>query len=248
MNTPRVASLLAACALAGVLAAAPAPASAASKRATDCPVTRGTLAVSPHGFGRVWHQGTSLYACTTVYGHRPRARRMGPWAPGTRVSFDGVDLAWTVPMVIDGRGTDRVWAGNADSGKRWMLAQKPNPGGATKPSREGRVQRIVAVDRSVAWVTKGGAVVGALEEVAGTPAVVGPLPGAPVVQKNLVLMGTWPAASAAALGATLKIAEEDGDGDECGGVNPYVMTVRPDPATPPAGVRWDGYWTSTNCE
>lgn len=245
MTTPRT-LLLAAAAAAVTLTGATLPA-AASARSHTCAPKTGTPAIDAHKTGRVWHQGTSLYACTTVYDHVPKAKRMGPWAAGTKVAFDGVNLAWTVPMKIEGRGTDRVWAANVDSGRRWMLAQKPNPGGATKPAREGRVQRLVVTDQAVAWVTKGGAVVGAFVEPADDPSPVGPLPSPPVVQQNLTLVGSFGDADPVALGKSLKLAEMSGDGDECGGVNEYVLTVRPDAAPASVGIQQSGYWQSTNC-
>lgn len=239
-------ALLVAAALAATATALPSPASAAPK-VKNCPAQTGTIVKD--SIGRVWHRGLKLYACTTVYAHAPKSRYMGPWSSGTKVSFDGVNLAWTVRSTAAGKSTDRVWAGSADTGKRWMLAQKPNPGGATLADREVRIQRILATDRAIAWVTQGGDVVGALEDPAGEPLeVVGTFTTPPsVLQKKLVLVGSWPAVPAAQLAASLKLAEESGDGDECGGVNPYLLTVRPDAAAPAVGVRWDGYWTSTNC-
>ncbi|MCW3038096.1 MAG: hypothetical protein JWM31_1, partial [Solirubrobacterales bacterium] len=164
MNPHRAAVLLAMTVSLAATAAATAAATTASAVRPDpkCLVRPGQLAVTRGGDDRVWHRGDSLYACTTAYAHAPKAKRMGPWAPGTKVSFDGSNLAWTVPMVIAGRRTDRVWAANVDAGRRWMLAQKPNPGGADKPAREGRVQRLQVRDRALAWVTAGGDVVGAL--------------------------------------------------------------------------------------
>lgn len=243
MTARRPAALLtAAIATAAALGAAPSPASAAA----DCPAQKGTIVKD--AIGRVFHRGTRLYACTTVYAHAPRSRYMGPWSPGTKVSFDGVNLAWTVRVTAQGRRSDRVWAGSADTGRRWMLGQKPNPGGADLAAREDTVRAIVANDRGIAWVTRGGAVVGALEEPADdTVTAIGALPAPPsVLQKRLALVGTWPG-QGALLAETLELQETGGDGDECGGVNTYALTVRPDAAQPAAGVAWDGYWTSTNC-
>jgi hypothetical protein len=52
---------------------------------------------------------------------------------------------------------------------------------------------------------------------------------------------------AATLAASLRVKELDGEGDECGGVNPYRITFRPGAGAAELGVLWDGYWTSTNC-
>lgn len=244
MNRRRAASLIAAAGVACTLAGAPSPAGAA--RSAVCPSQTGTIVKD--NTGRVFHRGTRLYACTTVYGHAPKSRYMGPWSQYTKVAFDGVNLGWTVRTTAAGKRTDRVWAGSADTGKRWMLGQKPNPGGADLAAREDTVSRIVAQDRGVAWVTKGGAVVGALQDPAEdvvTP--IGSFATAPsVLQKKLVLVGSWPGATKQ-LASSLALTETGGDGDECGGVDTYVLTVRPDAAADPVGVRWDGYWSSTNC-
>src|SRR5690348_5745498 len=93
---PLAALLGAAAVLAGAGAAPPAAPAAAARAARDCPAQRGTLARAP--LGRVWHRGHSLYACTTAYARRPRSVRLGPWAPQTRVAWDGVNAAWTVPL------------------------------------------------------------------------------------------------------------------------------------------------------
>jgi hypothetical protein len=247
MTRSRVTStLLAGAALA--LSASGAGVAPALAKDPVCPAHSGALANDGHGFGRVWHQGSSLYACTTVYGHRPRAKRMGPWTPFTKVAFDGVNLAWTVRMHVGGKATDRVWAANVDSRSRWMLGQKPNPAGATLAARETLLQRLVVVDQSVTWVTRTKDVVAVMRDPAGDPAPIGTWPTPPaILQKKLLPLGTYPGASAAGLAASLKVKEEDGDGDECGGVNPYRITFRPAAAAAELGVLWDGDWTSTNC-
>lgn len=247
MTRSRLASTLLAAAALVVAAAPSAPASAASDPV--CPPHRGGLVNDHHGFGRVWHQGASLYACTTVYAHRPRAKRMGPWTPYTKVAFNGVDLAWTVRMHVGGKATDRVWAANVDSGQRWMLAQKPNPGGPSLAARETLLQRLVVVDQSVVWVTRTSDVVAVLREPGGSdPTLVGTWATPPaVLQKRLLPLGTYAGVSAAALAASLRVKELDGEGDECGGVNPYRITFRPAAGAAVLGVVWDGYWTSTNC-
>ncbi|WP_354698804.1 hypothetical protein DSM112329_04502 [Paraconexibacter sp. AEG42_29] len=246
MNARRLTSLLAVAAAGSALAGAPSPAAAAPK-AKSCPSQKGTIVKD--GAGRVFHRGTRLYACTTVYGHAPKSRYMGPWSSNTKVSFDGVNLAWTVRTTAAGKKTDRVWAGSADTGKRWMLGQKPNPGGADLAAREDTVARIVANDRGIAWVTKGGSVVGALQDPAEDKvAPIGSFATPPsVLQEKLVLVGSWPGATTQ-LASSLRLVETGGDGDECGGVNTYELTVRPEAAGEPVGVRWDGYWTSTNCD
>jgi hypothetical protein len=246
MTRSRLASTLLAAAATAAATVSPAPVASAADPA--CPPHPGSIVNDHHGFGRVWHQGTSLYACTTVYAHRPRAKRMGPWTPYTRVAFNGDDLAWTVRMHVGGKATDRVWAANVDSGRRWMLAQKPNPAGATLAARETLVQRLVVVDQSVVWVTRTSDVVAVLREPGSEPTPIGTWATPPkVLQKRLLPLGTYPGVPAAALASSLRVKELDGEGDECGGVNPYRITFRPGAGAAELGVLWDGYWTSTNC-
>jgi hypothetical protein len=228
----------------GVLLVAAAPAGAASK---SCPAKAGTLAKDPHGFGRVWHKGASLYACTTVYGHRPRARRMGPYKPGTKVAFDGVNLAWTVPLTRAGVRSDRAWAGSADTGKRWLDGKRLVAASGDQPEREARVQRIVVEDRGAAWVTRTGEVTLALQFPETEPKAIGTLPAPLKADGKRLLVGGFGAAAATQLASSLKLAEGDGDGDECGGTNPYTLTFQSTPGGPMLGAEWWGGWVSTNC-
>jgi len=237
--------LLATAIAAGALVAAAPHGALAAPR--SCPAKQGTLAKDSHGIGRVWHSKGSLYACTTVYGHRPRARRMGPYKPGTKVAFDGVNIGWTVPLTRSGVRSDRAWAGSADTGRRWLEGKRLIPASGDAPEREGRVQRIVLNDRGLAWVTRGGEVTFALESPEDTPRPIGTLPGPLLGDGERLFVGGFGPASAAQIAASLKLEILDGDGDECGGWNPYKLTFRTDPAGPLLGVDWGGGWTSTNC-
>jgi hypothetical protein len=233
-------------AAAALLAANPAGAGAATK---TCPAKSGTLAKDPHGFGRVWHKGDSLYACTTVYGHAPRSRRMGPYKAGTQVAFDGVNVAWTVPLRRDGRRSDRAWAASADTGKRWLEGKRLIPVSGDTPEREARIERLVVQDRGAAWVTRAGDVVFALQFPESVPAAIGALPAplAPEKRGKRLLVGSFGAGAASQLAATLKLSESDGEGDECGGTNPYTLTFQATAGGPSLGATWDGGWVSTNC-
>ena len=79
------------------------------------------------------------------------------------------------------------------------------------------------------------------------PTPVGALPTTLKVDRNLLLVGTFPDADPAQLLSSLQLEELDGDGDECGGANPYSLRVKPDPAAAAIGVDWESDWTSTNC-
>jgi hypothetical protein len=244
MNLTRSTSIAAAAAAAVALAGSAAPASAAtaSKR---CAPQKGTIVVTT--FGRAWHRGTSLYACTEGYGKPARTHRMGPWTPLTKVAFDGTNIAWTVRMTKEGKATDRVWAGEAYLGRRWMVAQKPNPGGASLAAREDRVQRILVNGTGVMWVTRGSSVVAALSGPADRPKAIGTLPGPLLEQRHLTQIGTFPGVPATELAASAKIVQGDGDGDECGSTTNYLFTVEPGPDAPEAGVSWYGGYERPDC-
>ena len=123
--------------------------------------------------GRVWHRGTTLYGCTAVYGHRPRTKRLGAWTPTTRVSFDGVNVAWTVRRTVDVRRVDRIWAANIDSGTRWLKGAPLIPRAGAPKAREERAQRVELRDQGVAWVTQAGDVVFALRSPEDVPEAIG---------------------------------------------------------------------------
>lgn len=240
-NAPRLLSL-AAVGL-SLAVAAPGADAAASK---NCPAHRGTLVKK--SLGRVWHAGHSLFGCTVVYDQRPNTVKLGPWAPATRVAFDGVSAAWTTPLVRDGVRSDRVWIATAQGpGKRWLGGSRLVPAAGDLPVREARIQRILLVDQGAAWITRTGDVVLALASPSGDPMPIGVPQVTLAADHKLLLLGSWPDVPAAQLAATVKLTEGDGDGDECGGVNPYTLTVTPDPAADPFGAIWEGYWERLNC-
>jgi hypothetical protein len=232
-------------ALAAALLASPALAPAAP--AKPCPAKKGTLAKDSRG--RVWHQGASLYACTTVYGRAPRAVRLGPWKAGTKVAWDGSHAVFSVPLTRGGRVVgDRIYAADAQDGRRWLLGTRAVPKTATTAAREARVQRVFAWGATAAWVTKDGAVVFALRSPEDTPSAEGALPAAPVADGKLTLVGTWSGVGPTDLGRTVKIDASGGDGDECGGSEEYRLTLAPDAGSGArVGVRWFGGWSRPYC-
>jgi hypothetical protein len=227
--------------------AVPASASASASASKDCPPHRGTIAKKFGGV--VWHSGTSLFACTVVYGQKPHTVRLGPWSPKSRVDFDGMTAAWTTPLVRDGVRSDRAWLATADGpGKRWIGGARLIPASAAGPAREARIQRIVIRDQGAAWVTRTGEVVLALAEPAGSePAPLGGLATTLKPSERYLFVGAFPGVRASELAKTLTLKEESGDGDECGGVNPYLVTVQPDAGGTPVGASWDGYWNRLSC-
>ncbi len=227
--------------IAAAVLAVPSGASAAQ----TCPSKPNTLAKD--STGRVWHKGASLYACTTVYGHKPRTFRMGPYTQWTKVAFDGVNVAWSTVITRNGVRSDRVWAGSADTGKRWMEGKRLLAATGDLPEREARMKRVVLADRAVAWVTKAGDVGMALQFPEDAPKKLGALPGTPTPAGQRLLVGSFGTAAAATIAREFELEQKPGDGDECGGSNPYTLTFRTEPHAPLVGVEWQGGWVSTNC-
>src|SRR6185436_15259439 len=161
-----------------------APAGAATSQ--DCPATKGTLA--KRSLGRVWHRGATLYGCTTVYAHRPRAKRLGLWTASTRVAFDGVNVAWTVRRTVGYRRVDRIWAANIDSGRRWLKGARLVPPAGGRPAHEARAQAVLLRDQGVALVTQDGDVALTLREPQDDPEPIGSAASVPAY-KDFLLLG-----------------------------------------------------------
>ena len=226
----------------GVLLALVAPrADAASVK--PCPARAHTLAKT--SVGRVWSSGSSLYACTTVYGRKPNKVRLGPWRSGGKVAWDGSDAVWSVPLIRGGKVVgDRVYAADAEDGSRWLLGARAGVGA------EARTQRLFAWGTTGGWVDKDGTVVFAQRSPQEAPKAIGTLPAPPVASGKLVVVGRWTSATPTDLGRTVKldVTPDSGDGDECGGAEEYRMTLVPDAATGArVGVAWWGSWERPFC-
>jgi hypothetical protein len=163
------------------------------------------------------------------------------------VAFDGVQVAWTAPLVRNGVRSDRAWAASTQDGSRWLTGALLVPKTSQAPAHEARVQRILVQDQGAAWITRSGDVVLALSLPNADPMPVGTLPAPLAADSDRLLVGSFPGVKASALAATAKLAEGEGDGDECGGSNPYTLTVQPDPAAPPVGATWTGDWVRPDC-
>lgn len=225
-----------------VLALASPDAHAASSK--TCPARLHTLAKTT--VGRAWTAKGSLYACTTVYGRKPNAVRLGPWRTGGKLAWDGSDAVWSAPLTRGGKVVgDRVYAADAEDGSRWLL------GARAGVSREARTQRLFASGTTGGWVTKDGTVVFAQRSPQEAPKAIGVLPVAPVVSGKLVVVGAWPGVSPTELGRTVKldVTPDSGDGDECGGAEEYRMTLVPDATGggTRVGVAWWGSWERPFC-
>lgn len=223
------------------------PAAAAqAKAAKACPAKAGTLAKD--SYGRVWHTKANLYGCTTVYGRAPRTVRLGPWKPGTKVAWKSSQAVFSVPLTRAGTVVgDRVYAASAQDGSRWLVGTRALPKTATAPAAEARVQRVFSYDVTAGWVTRDGAVVFAQRSPQDAPKAVGALPAAPVADGKLTLVGAWPGADPTALGRTVTLDSQDGDGDECGGAADYRLTLAPDGGAERVGVSWWGGWSRPFC-
>ncbi len=222
-----------------------APPAAHARSSDDCARRRGTIAVAP--LGRVWHRGATLYACTSVYDIRPRAVRIGRWSRATRVAFDGVSVAWTDRRTIAGARADRVWVADLQDRRRWLPGVRALPAAGATPAAEDRVRWLSVYDAGVAWITVTGDLVLGLHDPGDAPKPVGPLPGALQPSGRLLRVGRWSTPSPAQLAASAQFTETALDGDECGGIGDYRLTIAPGAPDARAGVVWSGYWSRPNC-
>lgn len=226
-----------------VACASAAPASASAR----CAARAGTLAVTP--VGRVWHRGHVLYGCTTAYGRRPNAKALGPWAPGTRVAWDGVHAAWTVVRRRGGVTSDRIWARSAEPGapRAWLRGARAVPPSGASPGREARVLRIRTLDAAVGWVTRSGEVVLSVLSPQADPVRVGSSSSPLAPTNRVLLVDTFTWVPAASLAASLALKGVSLDGDECGYVGDFTLTVVPPGAPAPVGARWTGGYERPDC-
>jgi hypothetical protein len=228
--------------LAGVLAATM-PAAAARPR--PCRAMPHTLATSAQA--RVWRVGRSLWACIAL-DTAPRTHRMGPWAPGTRIFLEGLQLAWTTPDVdLSGR-SDRIWAADIATGERSMTDLPLVPASGAASARDARLETLLGIDGAVlAWSTRSGDVVIAQNDPQGEPVAAGPLPGPLVPDRRRLLVARYPGRDPLLLGASLHLFAEDGDGDECETVSDYALTFL-DAANRATGVVWSGGARNPDCQ
>jgi hypothetical protein len=233
LPTTPILRLLAAAAAALAMALMPAVASAHDYR---CSSHRGELAGNEVGL--IWHSGHSLYGCSVEYDEGVFVRRLGPWAPGTKVAFDGANVVWTVPTTVGGFRFDRVWGANVHDGLRWLTGTKPVPQGPGHRFLDARVYKLFQAGEQAAWITTGGDVVAANDGPDAEVSAIG-LPPSPLVwTKQLVLVGHFPTVDPHTLAAYARLIEGDGETDECGGSNPYTFTLKTSASGPVFGATW----------
>jgi hypothetical protein len=231
--TTPIMRLLAAAGAALAMALVPAVASAHDYH---CSSHRGELAANEIGI--VWHSGHSLYGCSVEYDEGVFVRRLGPWAPGTKVKTDGANVVWSVPTTSGGQRSDRVWAANIHDGVRWLAGTRPVPQGPGHPFLDGHIYKLFQTGEQAAWITTDGDVVAANDGSNSEVSGVG-LPPSPLVwTKQLVLIGHFPDADLAALAASAQLTEGDGETDECGGSDPYTFTIKTSASGPAFGATW----------
>lgn len=262
---PRLSRLLAAAAL----AVAAAGASAAPALAADCPKKAGEL--SRKSAGVIWQSKGSLYLCTAYYEKPPITAKVGPWKKGTsHFAFDGNHVVWAVETNFQ---EDRIYAANGPRNV-WIKGWRPVTGLTGVIDQQ--VARLAVYGDVAAWVTKEGQVVQAADDAvrddieqigAGTPGAAAPpttgewgggdvaaykqglfSPGDTKGRRRII--GRWTEyAKNPAFIKSLKVSIDEGagDGDECGGVNLYQVTVRPVPGQPRVGFASFVDWTSENC-
>lgn len=253
---------VAACALATTapVAALPASASAAPSKCSK----PAKVVASKYG-NYLFRKGTSLWACTAYYGDPARTVRLGPWSQGfSKAAFDGSTAVWTVAgLAVEGVPAARIWAADAPMGKAWIKGVRPTLPGTAADDSDNAVASLKAMGQAVAWVTGSGAVFMGSQEPngsepqaigSGTPAAApGPLDGlaqglaSPLMPRgHRLFVGRWSNLPAADLGKTIKLVAGQGDGDECGGASPWLLTVVPITGQPAVGASWDSSWTSSS--
>lgn len=231
--------------VAGLSALAAGPVSpAAAKPLPSCAKKKGEIKRTSGGV--LWSVKGVLWGCTAFYGDPPETYRLGPWSKASRYAFDGGTVAWTVPKTGKHGTEDAVWTAKVTNGAVGLRGVRPTTGPGS--STDVRVARLVAKENATAWVTLRGTVVAALG-ADETPEAVGASDGlaTPFVQKGgRYVVGRWPDVAGTAFAKTLTIEVGDGEGDECGGTNPYSVTVRPVDGEPPVGLTAFVGWVSSS--
>jgi hypothetical protein len=213
------------------------PAAAPARSAPHCLRRAGQIAGDR--YARLWHAHGALFGCTSD-STSATTRRLGPWSARSRFAWDGTEVAWSAPTP---RAGDRVWAGVAGEAA-WLRSSPALPRRVRRPAR---VQKLLVGAGAAAWITRGNDAVLALDAPEGDPMPVGDLPGALISDPTRVLVGSWPRVPARALAKTAKLTAGEGEDDECGGVTPYLFSVRPHAAAAPVGVVWRRTWATEDC-
>lgn len=228
---PRRRTLVGPTLLAGALVAllagpSASPAGAAARHA-PCPTVGRTLAkdVSPNL--RVWREGTTMKACSRWPGERRHVRTLGPWSPATRVATGSGAVAWTTRAQTDaGVLADAVTTIDVPSGRRWLRTSRAAVARAGAPASEDRVLRLITSDLATAWVTRGGVVALAVEQLDET-ATTGYPAGAPADlhrDGSRYFLGDAGPAAAAAVAKGLRF-HVGGESDGCGGSDVHELRV-----------------------
>lgn len=244
------------------LAFAALPVSPAAAKAGTC--KKHSTQIARKGASALWLSANKkvLYGCTSFYDLAPHDEKLGPWSPQSKVVFTGSTALWTVRA----GGKDRVWAADATTENgAWVRGARP----AIGDGADDAVLTLKAYGDAAAWITTKGTVVMAVKSPnddepspigagsLGALAPTAPSPTAPKPQglavdpvkpqANRVVVGRWGGLDVPTLAGTLSVTEgSGGDGDECGGVDQYVATVKPVDGQAAVGLSWLSSWSSTS--
>lgn len=214
-------------ALVAVLAGTSAAPAGAAVRHAPCPTTGRTLAkdVSPNL--RVWREGSTMKACSRWSGERRHVRTLGPWSTATKVATGSGAVAWTTAAQTDaGVLADAITTVDVPSGRRWLQTSRAAVARVGAPASEDRVLRLITSDLATAWVTRGGVVALAVEQLDETATESYPQ-GAPAdlhrSGRRYFLGDAGPAAAATvAKGLRFHVG---GESDSCGGSDVHDLRV-----------------------
>ncbi len=218
----------------------------------------------------------NLYVCTAYYGDPPVSKKIGPWTKQSRLAFNGSTVVWTVRKKDSaGDPIDAVYAADGPYGN-WLNNVRPTvgPGNAldqrvSRLAVYGDAAAWVTTKGTVMLGVPSPNGAEAEPVGAGTPGAAAPVvPGVtdvPLTADNLLaykqglataplkptgrrlLVGRWTALAGPVFADTLELKEgPDGDGDECGGVSSYKVTVQPVAGEARVGATWWSDWSSTS--
>lgn len=218
----------------------------------------------------------NLYVCTAYYGDPPVSRLIGPWTKGSKLAFTGSTVVWTVRKKDSaGSPIDAMYAADGPYGT-WLKGVRPTvgPGNAldqrvSRLAVYGDAAAWVTTKGTVMMAVPSpndpqAEAVGEGTAGAAAPVVPGVTDDPNLTAAELLsysqglssslqgtgrrlLIGRWTALAGPEFANTLKVGDGGGgDGDECGGVSSYKVTVRPVAGQPRVGASWMSDWSSTS--
>lgn len=254
-----------------------APAAAQADGSIDrCP--RHAHEIHRTGGSVVWERGGSLFGCVAGYRNpqlggvedqdpsydypHTKARRLGPWSPGSRIVFDGVEAVWAYRTRSKaGEPVDRLYAIDVRAGKAWLRGTRP-----TFDLADRVVEHLALGVNFAAWITTRGTVFAAaeggfgadsgpqdpfdLEPVgAGTSGADG-LATTLAPQGHRLLVGRFPNATPQqrATFRLKRLSDLDMENEQCIGSYRWETTIVPVAGAPRVGAIWRGAYFPTEPE